>query len=397
METFVWDRHFTTDLDTVDDQHHALVDLINRLGEHLVAGPADDTDLEAIFGQLAEYAIYHFAEEENLMAASGVDPRHVDEHKDLHRRFVNQVQSMWHARRTIATATTVLHEFLAAWLSFHILGEDQAMARQIKRIAEGESPGVAYAREADPVDNATTALLGALRNLYHVLSAQNDDLVIANRNLEQRVAERTEALARANAALTDANRQLEKASRTDGLLGIANRKYFDEKLREEWQRGRRERHPLGLIMLDVDHFKRYNDSYGHIAGDACLRAVAGAAGGALKRPGDLIARYGGEELVIMLPHTDVAGALAVARQVLEHIHALALPHCDSPVAPHVTVSMGVASRFADTARSAESLIAAADAALYAAKEAGRNRICGATPHDPQAGAAMPDQPTEGLR
>jgi hemerythrin len=377
METFVWDRHFTTYLDTVDDQHHALVDLINRLGEQLVAGEADDADLEAIFGQLAEYAIYHFAEEENLMAASGVDVRHVDEHKDLHRRFVNQVQSMWHARRTIATATTILHEFLAAWLSFHILGEDQAMARQIKRIAEGEAPGAAYAREADPVDNATTALLGALRNLYHVLSAQNNDLVIANRDLEQRVAERTAALARANAALTDANRQLEKASRTDGLLGIANRKYFDEKLREEWQRGRRERHPLGLIMLDVDHFKRYNDSYGHVAGDACLRAIAAAGAGALKRPGDLIARYGGEELVI------------------ERIHALALPHCDSPVAPHVTVmSMGFASRLADAAHGAESLIAAADAALYAAKEAGRNRIRGATSPDAPAGASTPDQPIE---
>lgn len=370
MQAFVWDRHFDTGLETVDEQHHRLVDLINRLGESLVDGESGSGDaLEKVFGELADYANYHFAEEERLMDKARLDPQHTERHRSSHRRFIDQVTSMWTSRNASSSPITVLHDFLVAWLSFHILGEDQAMARQLVRIEAGATPTQAFEAEEAPKDNATSALLRALGNLYHVLSEQNHDLADANVLLERRVAERTDALERAN-------KLLEKASRTDGLLGISNRMHFDECLEREWHRAVRERTTLALLMLDVDHFKRYNDRYGHQAGDDCLRAVARAAQGALRRPADMLARYGGEELVLMLPNTDIAGARVVARAVHDAIAQLQLPHAASPVAAHVTVSIGVANVAPERGNVPAVLIAAADQALYAAKAAGRNRVHG---------------------
>ncbi len=122
METFIWDRYFTTGLETIDKQHRHLVDLINRLGESLVTGSARDAALQHVFEQLADYADYHFTEEERLMSEAGVNVRHVDRHRKFHRRFTEQVSSMWGSRNSAITPAGVLHDFLAAWLSFHILG-----------------------------------------------------------------------------------------------------------------------------------------------------------------------------------------------------------------------------------------------------------------------------------
>ncbi|MDD5249837.1 MAG: bacteriohemerythrin [Rhodocyclaceae bacterium] len=196
MKTFVWDSNFTTGLETVDAQHHHLVELINRLGASLIAGDQDEAALDAVFGDLAAYARYHFAEEEGLMSALAVDARHQESHRRHHAQFIDQVSSMWTARHTVANPAEVLHGFLAAWLGYHILGEDQDMARQIARIRAGETPAAAFDHARLAVDHGTAALLAALGNLYHVLAEQNRDLAAANLHLEERVAERTRELAR---------------------------------------------------------------------------------------------------------------------------------------------------------------------------------------------------------
>jgi diguanylate cyclase (GGDEF)-like protein len=164
----------------------------------------------------------------------------------------------------------------------------------------------------------------------------------------------------------------------DGLTGVRNRRGFDEQLATEWGRSVREGSALSVILLDVDFFKRYNDHYGHQAGDACLRAVAGFLRQALKRPGDLVARYGGEEFACLLPGTALEGALAFARQLGAGVEALALAHAQSAVSPVVTVSLGVCTASGNEPGSAEALLRRADAQLYAAKAAGRNRSCGVT-------------------
>ncbi|MBK7155386.1 MAG: GGDEF domain-containing protein [Sandaracinaceae bacterium] len=135
------------------------------------------------------------------------------------------------------------------------------------------------------------------------------------------------------------NQQLETMSRTDSLSGLANRRSFDD-TRGRGARMRRERAPLSLVFVDVDHFKRFNDAYGHREGDACLRAVGQALLSGALRPGDVAARYGGEEFVLLLPQTDLAGGEAVAHRVLAAIDQLRIPHGDSPTASHVTISVG---------------------------------------------------------
>ncbi len=173
-----------------------------------------------------------------------------------------------------------------------------------------------------------------------------------------------------------AERALARAAATDALTGVANRRAFEGALDREWRRAARAREVVGLLMIDVDHFKTYNDRHGHQAGDRALRAVAEALAAALRRPADLAARYGGEEFAALLPATDHAGALAVAEEVRRAIAALDLPHMDSPFG-RVTVSVGAASLRARRPDGSDALIGAADAALYDAKRQGRDRVVAA--------------------
>ncbi len=160
---------------------------------------------------------------------------------------------------------------------------------------------------------------------------------------------------------------------TDGLTQVANRRCFDERLQSEWHRLMQAKQQLSLIMLDVDYFKRYNDCYGHQAGDTCLVKVAKAAAAAVKRSADLFVRYGGEEFAAILPNTDAAGAIAVAESMRQAIGDLAIPHEQSDVSSIVTVSIGIASMVPRRGQSPDELIAASDRALYDAKRQGRDR------------------------
>lgn len=172
--------------------------------------------------------------------------------------------------------------------------------------------------------------------------------------------------------LTD---ELRRLATVDGLTGLSNRRAFDAALEREWQRALRDGEPLALLLMDVDHFKKYNDHYGHPAGDACLQAVAGALQRMANRPADLAARYGGEEFALLLPHTTLEGAGHMAARVQDAVAALALPHAASPTRPTVSISIGVSGRMPETppALGPADLLARADQALYAAKTAGRAR------------------------
>lgn len=171
----------------------------------------------------------------------------------------------------------------------------------------------------------------------------------------------------------EVERRLEAQAHTDGLTGISNRRLFDEVLEREWQSALRERAPLSLLFVDADHFKRYNDRYGHQEGDALLRRLAQAIRQKARRPRDLAARYGGEEFVLLLPRTEGRQALAIAERLRKSVAALRLPHQDNG-GGIVTLSIGVASALPEPGQAAASLVEAADAAVYRAKEAGRNRV-----------------------
>lgn len=182
-----------------------------------------------------------------------------------------------------------------------------------------------------------------------------------------------QALRELQMELEKSNAELQMLSSLDGLTGIANRRRFDEFVNNECLRSARENTVLSLILIDIDYFKPYNDNYGHLAGDGCLRQVASALNEVVNRPADLVARYGGEEFVVVLPNTDVDGAVKLAEVLCKKIRSLNIPHAHSEVSEHLTISLGITSKVACEGSSPTDLIAMADEALYQAKESGRDR------------------------
>lgn len=197
-----------------------------------------------------------------------------------------------------------------------------------------------------------------------------------SRSLILSVVRDTTERKRAQAAMEKANKQLMRWATIDGLTQIANRRRFDEKLHEEWGRLKRgfPRGPLSLIMCDVDYFKRYNDTYGHLAGDDCLRAIAAVMRQSVRRPADLVARYGGEEFVMILPTTNLNGAAKIAESIRIAVRNLKIEHISSTVNRYVTVSLGVAEAYPSDKFKPELLVETADQAMYAAKRRGRNCV-----------------------
>jgi diguanylate cyclase (GGDEF)-like protein len=179
---------------------------------------------------------------------------------------------------------------------------------------------------------------------------------------------------RAEEALTESNRALERLAVLDPLTGVANRRALEQRLEQEWERARRHGTEVALLVCDVDHFKAYNDRYGHVAGDTCLQQVAAAIEGVIRRATDLVARYGGEEFIVILPETPLTGAVRVAEDVRRRVAALAIPHDAGGGAGVVTLSIGVACGRPESLTSPDELLKRADVALYEAKRRGRNTV-----------------------
>jgi diguanylate cyclase (GGDEF)-like protein len=200
--------------------------------------------------------------------------------------------------------------------------------------------------------------------------AQTIAVLELNTQLQEEILDRQKV----EAALANANQELQRLASLDGLTRVANRRRFDEYVEQEWKRSAREQSALALILCDIDYFKRYNDTYGHLAGDDCLKQVAQAISQAARRPADLVARYGGEEFVVVLPNTETEGAMHVAQAIQKAIHRLQIPHEHSSVSPYVTVSIGMSFTIPHNATAPEVLLDMADQALYEAKAQGRNTL-----------------------
>jgi len=246
--------------------------------------------------------------------------------------------------------------------------------------ATRELPVIMLSSNDDPVTKAQAFAAGA--NDYIVKLPDRIELIARLRyhsnayisKLQRDDAYR--ALRASQMKLEELNMHLLKLANRDSLTGIANRRNFDERFAEEWLRAVRTKHPISLIMFDIDLFKLYNDRFGHLEGDECLKKIAAAADGIASRPSDILARYGGEEFVILLPETDSSGAKMLAEKLRVEIEALHIPNPDSSVSPNITISLGVATTVpeADSTPNSDMLIRMADNAMYEAKHAGRNQV-----------------------
>ncbi len=229
--------------------------------------------------------------------------------------------------------------------------------------------------------SANPAVLMALLQVFSERSRHDlDHLVASNLKLQAQAEEmdrKNRELLETRRQLEYRNRDLERISALDTLTQIANRRRFDAALRQEWRRAARDEAPLSLVFCDIDYFKRFNDTYGHQAGDDCLVRVAQTMEETLNRPADLAARYGGEEFIALLVDTGEQGARLVAERIRERVEALGVEHRASSAARHLTVSLGVATIVPRPAIRPEDLVDLADRALYAAKEGGRNRVAAA--------------------
>jgi hemerythrin len=365
MESFHWDKHFETGLAEVDKQHRHLVDVINRFGDLLsqLEG-VSFSDIEAVFNELAEYAQYHFKEEEVMMAQEGLDARYVAHHVQLHVNFLQELSRM---REGVSPqnpdAAKPLLKFLTYWLAFHILGTDQSMARQVRAIQAGQKSADAFSSEEVMKEGATEPLLHALNGLFHQVSERNRELLELNRTLEEKVAERTRAL-------SDANHRLEEMALTDVLTGLPNRRHAMARLAQGWSESLRDGTPLACMMIDADGFKQINDNYGHDAGDEVLRQLSKNLRYSV-RTDDIVCRLGGDEFLIVCPRTSQDGALHAAELTRQAIAALRVTAGNGVWSG--SISVGVAVRTPDM-RGPEDLIKAADEGVYIAKRNGRNRV-----------------------
>jgi diguanylate cyclase (GGDEF)-like protein len=295
-------------------------------------------------------------------------------------------ERVWHLQREIffvGFGTAAIFALFGWLLAGRIVGPIIEIADVVRRIEQGErNPVIPRSAGADELAMLARSMEGMLDSL----TRRERELERLAASLEARVVERTAELAQANV-------RLEELSTTDGLTGVANRRSFDIALDREWRQATRYGLPLSVIMIDIDHFKGYNDRYGHQVGDDCLRTVALALARNVTRAGDLVARYGGEEFAVILAHMTQEQAMAVAERLRGAVEALQIPHQASPVAHHLTISLGVAAAMPSRETDPSALLADADRALYAAKEGGRNRVAAAGPEEPAASlAGVPEGP-----
>ena len=262
----------------------------------------------------------------------------------------------------------VLHNRFLAGLVTGLEQQPRAAYTELLQQEREMGVKVASARAADgsTSDNATLLQYPGDRWVQAMQARREDGLAIIAR------ADVTD-LVRAELHAAKVNEQLTLESATDGLTGITNRRRFDEMLGIEWLRAARNSSCISLLMVDIDHFKRFNDHYGHVAGDECLRQVAAVLQACVRRAGELVARYGGEEFVVLLPGAEAVQAEDLAKRCLDSITRLALPHAASPTAGHVTFSIGIAHVFPSASGEPATLVNAADTAMYRAKMAGRAR------------------------
>ncbi|WP_215426418.1 GGDEF domain-containing protein [Agarivorans albus] len=359
-----WNDGYETGIEAVDSQHKQLCDLINQLGRILVDGQNNLNQTQIVLHQLHLYTAQHFQEEESLMRKLELDACHQLQHVREHQRFLEQVTLL---SQTVENddldAAKQMLKFLTHWLGYHILGCDLVMARQVTAIRQGASPNRAFQDALIPTETTIDPIVKALSDLFEEVMSSQRELMLLNKEMELRVKERTKALSMAN-------QQLKVLALTDALTELPNRRHGLQQLELLWDKAVEQHLPISCLLIDADHFKQVNDSYGHDAGDAVIKQLA-LTFRDFVRTDDMVCRLGGDEFLIILPNTHLAGATQFAEQLRAKVSQMTIKAgcakwCGS-------ISIGVADR-TDAMHGFEDLVKHADGCNYAAKKAGKNCV-----------------------
>lgn len=363
FEIFPWNKNFETEITEIDEQHKTIVALLNKLANDLTKDEL--IEVENTFEDLAKYAEFHFECEEKVWAKCIKDNSIINAHKDSHASFLPSVIELREKNKS-ENLHEVIEEvilFLIKWLAFHIIDEDKRLALVIKSLEEGKDVNEA-------IYTADELMSGTLKNLVDTVLTMYDEISIKAINL---IRERTRRI-KAEKELLEINKKLKKLSITDQLTKLYNRRYYDDTLKRELSKAKRNKTNIALILLDIDYFKNINDTYGHAYGDKVLVLVAACLEKICKRPNDFVFRVGGEEFAILITNENNENILSLTKILQKSIQDLKIQNKNSKISDYLTLSAGVVSKIPVSKDTSDSIMKLADDRLYFAKKDGRNKI-----------------------
>jgi len=374
FDVFPWSKNFDTGHPEIDKQHKVLVKLLNKLANTLTHN--DPASVNQAFEELAKYADYHFESEEAIWFEYFKDDSWFSSHQLRHASFLPKVLELKErdAHEPLDKVIEDIVKFLIRWLAFHIIDDDKRLAITANAINSGSTLEEAKTISDRKMSGSTRVLIETVMTMYDSLSSRTLDLM-RERNARLKI----------EAELREANKKLEKLSITNQLTGLYNRRHFDDVLRSEHLRARRDGKLLTLIAFDIDYFKKLNDYYGHSAGDKALKKVGDRLKSICRRSSDFAFRTGGEEFAIISTSGESDdSAKAFGEVIRKNIEGLTIPNENSKVSEYMTVSVGVAVIRPNDINDVNTLLKTADSRLYSAKHSGRNRVVATDQHTNQA-------------
>ena len=363
FEIFPWNENLLTGISKIDEEHQVIVSLINRLANNLIH--EEEFEIEDTFNELAKYANYHFKSEEKIWKKylNGNDLEIL--HKQSHYSFLPKILKIKEKNKDNSftqTAEEVLL-FLTKWLAFHIVNEDMRLALILQSLNQGKKIDEAVSEANEHENESMKNLVETILSMYDHLSLKTISLI---REKKARIQAETELL--------ETNKKLEELSITDQLTNLYNRRHFDKVFKRELKKAKRNKTFLSLILIDIDFFKKINDTRGHIVGDKVLQEVAICLRNTCKRPSDFVFRVGGEEFIILITDEDYKSIVSLTQILQNNIKNLEIPYEKKNLKDFLTISGGVACSVPLQEDTVDSIVKIADNRLYKAKENGRNKI-----------------------
>ena len=372
IEVFPWNKNFETGIEEIDSQHKKLVHLLNQLANTLVEG--NELEILDVFDELANYATFHFESEERIWRDTFGNDSWFDSHLMNHASFLPKVLKIKEEDKGKSLNHVIedIVKFLIRWLAFHIIDDDKRMVFVVQGIEQGMSLAAAKTSADSQMNSSIRILIDTVLNMYDGLSSRALELMRERSRRQKMELE----LKKANNKLEQANKMLESLSITDQLTGLHNRRHFEQVFTQKLKSCRREQIYLCLIMLDLDHFKKLNDKYGHSCGDYALKQVAQALKDCCNRPEDFPFRIGGEEFCVITSYQDKGESYTFTEKIRICIEGLNIPNQESSVSDTLTASLGFFTEIPDKTISIDDYLEKSDANLYRAKSFGRNNVVG---------------------